>query len=146
MIHFTFAGVHLRASFGFFALLAIFLFVDAGGFALAFLGGAALHELGHLLAMGVFGVGIRLVELRGGGLIIHRDERHHTSFWQEVIILLSGAGANILAAVCLYIMGGDGALRFSAANTALAICHLLPIPGLDGGTLAALFFHRLKGS
>ncbi|MEG0541174.1 MAG: hypothetical protein RR528_02500 [Angelakisella sp.] len=145
MIHFSFAGVRWRAAFGFFALAAVFLFIDAGGFALAFLGAAALHELGHLLAMGFFGVPIRLVELRCSGLIIYRDDRHHTEFLQEVFILMAGAAANLLAAGLLYLLGGEGALHFSAANSALAIYHLMPVAGLDGGSLLVLFCSRALG-
>lgn len=145
MIHFTFAGVRWRAAFGFFALTAVFLFVDSGGFALAFLGAAALHELGHLLAMGLFGVPVRLVELRMSGLLIYRDDRCRTGFFQESCILMAGAGANLLASLLLYLAGGEGAMHFSAANSALAIYHLLPVAGLDGGSLLLLFCTALFG-
>lgn len=145
MVHFTFAGVRWRAAFGFFALTAVFLFVDSGGFALAFLGAAALHELGHLLAMSFFGVRVRLVELRMSGMLIHRDDRCHTGFLQETCILMAGAGTNLLAAVLLYLAGGEGAMHFSAANSALAIYHLLPVAGLDGGSLLLLFCTGLLG-
>lgn len=144
MIHFTFAGVRWRAAFGFFALAAVFLFVDSGGFALSFLGAAALHELGHLLAMGLFRVPVRLVELRVSGLLIYRDDRHRTNAQQEAMILLAGAGTNLLAAGLLY-LAGEGGLRFSAANSALAIYHLLPVAGLDGGSLLLLFCSEVFG-
>lgn len=143
MISFRFAGVRWRVSFWFFGAVALFLFVDAGGFALSFLGAAAIHECGHLLAMGFLKAPVRVVELTLFGMKICRGGR--VGRGAEIIILLAGAGGNLLAALVLYFWGAPGIMEFSAANTALAIFHLLPVAGLDGGSLLELFCLNIFG-
>lgn len=143
MVSFFWAGVYWRVSFGFLAGVAAFLFADAGGFALAFLGAAVLHESGHLLVMACFNVPVRCVRLTLGGMYIQRGDC--AGFLQELLVLVAGAAVNMLAAMLLFSHGTDGSLRFSAANAALAFFHLLPFGGMDGGSIAELICVRLFG-
>ncbi|MEG1875746.1 MAG: hypothetical protein RR185_09300, partial [Angelakisella sp.] len=105
MVSFCFAGVRWRVTFAFFAVAAVFLWIDGGGFALAFLGGALLHELGHLLALAFLRCPVRLVELTARGMQIFRAEAAGMSPAEEAVILLAGPGTNLLLALLLPFLG-----------------------------------------
>lgn len=144
MLSFFFAGVYWRVSLGFLLAITAFLLLDSGGFALCFLAAAALHESGHLAAMSLCGAPVRAVELTVGGMRLRRGGT--LGYRAELFVMLAGAGCNLLAALLLLLWGGVGAQRFSAANLALAVFHLLPIGGLDGGTVLELLCVRWRGA
>lgn len=144
MISFAFAGVRWRVSFVFLLAMAVFLLLDSGGFAVAFLGAAVLHEAGHLAAMSILGAPVRLVELRASGMGIVRGGK--LGYGQELVILAAGAATNLVAALILLLEGSSGSQHFSAANAAVAIFQLLPLGGLDGGSILELLMVRLLGA
>ena len=120
------ADVRVNASFWLLMLLAVI--VSPLTVVAAILTAAALHELGHLLAMAVCGVPITAVCLCPLGVRIERVES--PSLRRELFINLSGPMVNLLMALVLY---RAGKLSFSAVNCALGLFELCPLPSLDGG-------------
>ncbi|PWM24064.1 MAG: hypothetical protein DBX44_05000 [Oscillospiraceae bacterium] len=120
-------------SFWFFALTAAG--VLAGQDLCSLLLGAAIHEAGHLAAL--FGFGGRIGKFRLGafGAEILPRYAEPPGALAELLILLAGPAAG-LAAGAAALLGGFP--RFAAVNLALSCFNLLPLPGLDGGSVLAL--------
>jgi len=105
---------------------------------------AALHELGHLLAVRLLGgrtEGFSLSpfggELRAAGL----------SYPGELAAVLAGPGANLLACLALAALPARTEAGYTAlgANLALGVFNLLPAAPLDGWRAWELFFCWVLG-
>jgi len=127
-------GASLRVSFLFWALLL--LAVWAGENAAMLLAAAAIHEGGHLLALFCFGGRIASVRLSALGIRIRPRFSRMPSRRRRAVMLLAGPLAGLAAAV-LALRAGNAA--FAVLNAALSGLNLLPLRGLDGGELRALF-------
>ena len=141
MVSFCLAGVVVRATFGFFLLVFLFLLADSGGMALWVLTGCLLHEGGHLLSMLAMRVPVRRLELTAAGIHIRRG-RESLSPGRELLVLAAGPGINLLTALVLFLLGW---MECSAANCALGLFHLLPARGLDGGSIMEICCRRFWG-
>ncbi|MBR2634642.1 MAG: hypothetical protein IKD31_03580 [Clostridia bacterium] len=108
---------------------------------ICFLAAAAIHELGHVFALGLCGYGIKGFSLSPAGLTLQTDS-DLIPYQREILIFLAGPLFNALGMMwCLY--------RIRLAPTEMLFyflfCHgffmavnLLPICGLDGyGALTA---------
>lgn len=118
----------MEAGFGFFLLLSIFLLLDKSGIGLLCIAAALLHELGHLVALGLLRVRLLRVCLSPFGVRIEREES--CSLRTELAINLAGPAVNLMLASGSYLMGSTA---FSAVNLALGLFELCPLPSLDGG-------------
>lgn len=131
MIRLKVFGVPIQFSFLFIALLSLMLFLDQSG--VAFWGSiaAALHEIGHVVALWIchnkpallsFEVtGIRLVEGRKG-----------LSFFCEIFVLGAGCMVNLM----LFLLSLHfGWFTFATANFCVGSFNLLPSGVLDGGRI-----------
>ena len=140
-------GIRISASFWFFAALALFLVFDKDGLALYFLAPVFVHELGHLAAMRLLGVNIRSVGFSAFGIDIQKAGGLGISYAKEIIVASSGALANLALALGLSFFSHDfdnpgRATLFMAANIAVAAFNMLPVGGLDGGSLLKLLAER----
>lgn len=118
----------VEAGFGFFLLLSIFLLLDKSGIGLLCITAALLHELGHLVALGLLRVRLLRVCLSPLGVRIEREESY--SLKAELAINLAGPAINLMVAAGSCLMGMT---VFSAVNLALGLFELCPLPSLDGG-------------
>ena len=140
-------GVRISASFWFFAVLALFFVFDEDGLALYFLLPVFAHELGHLTAMRLLGVKIRSVRLSAFGIAIQKEGGLKLSYAKEIIVAAAGAFANLGLALVFSFFPHDfdepgRVTLFMAANIAVAAFNMLPIGGLDGGSLLKLSAER----
>jgi len=123
--------VHLLA----FPAIAMLFWLEGALPASLLLLAAVLHECGHLIALRVFDIPVRRVDVMPMGAVIAYDDSfcpHGQSAW----VAFAGAGANLLtAAVCLPFANDLHMLFFVTVNASLAVLNLLPIETLDGGTL-----------
>lgn len=125
-------GVEVSLSFWFFCGATLLLTADRSGLSgLVFLS-IAIHEGGHLLYMLLARLPLGRVRLGAAGLILELRPGCRPAPGQSLLLNLSGAAANLLAALLLARAGGMAALRLSAVNAALGAANLLPVPGLDG--------------
>lgn len=81
-----------------------------------------LHECGHGLAAGAFGVRVKSFGVNIWGCYVVRER---TVGWREVSICLAGVAVNLLLA-----MSSTGFFR--TFNLAMVFVNLLPIKGSDG--------------
>ena len=128
-------GVRLRLEFSFFLAVVLFLLGDQSGSALFVLGAVAVHETGHLLAMGAVGAPVEAVWFTPFGLRITRGGGPPLSWGAEALVTLGGSGANLLAALLLLPLPAVEAAVFSAFQLVLGLLNLLPAHNLDGGKL-----------
>lgn len=133
-------GTEIYVSFLFTAIIAFLLATDKTGLFLPTLFAAIIHEIGHLLCLWACDCQPKAVRLLPTAVQIvngfTKGIRH------EAAISLCGPAANIVAFFALYvnynITENLWILNFSLLNLILALFNLLPVWGLDGGTLLSL--------
>ena len=141
---FKFLGTEIYISFLFCALLCLMIAIDRTGLVIPTLFASLVHETGHLLAMWAADCHPHAVRLIPASVQIIRgfSPKKHG----EAAIALCGPAANVvLAAVLLMnylIFKNEVSLTFCALNFTLAAFNLLPVSGLDGGTLLTIFLSR----
>ena len=133
-------GVHFRLTFGFLSVWALLLlqstfFMTA---AMAF-ACCALHELGHITAMKLFGIHIKGLTLYSGGVKLKSDSLALCGTLTEISMLAAGPLVNLLlgAAGCFF-----GNRLFAGINISLLLFNLLPLSSLDGGRILAAVSER----
>ena len=119
-------------------LSGVLLWMSAGSCLWLLLLAALIHEAGHLLCAGLLACPVACLHLGLMGARLEL-ERSLESYPREAAVALSGAAANLLAAIPAFFAvragGGEGSLFFLFANLALGAINLLPAEGLDGGLL-----------
>lgn len=86
-----------------------------------------IHEIGHLLAIGVTGGKVRSVVFSGTGVSITPEKNPQ----YELFVMLAGASANLIVFILSGIWQISGTFRI--LNLAVAVYNLLPYRQLDGG-------------
>ncbi len=129
----------ISVEFSFLAVIALLGLSESSACIYMSLASCILHEIGHLLALFSFGVGVKKIVLYGAGIKIVRDFSLVENK-KEAVILLSGPLMNILAFAVFYMFDGENFKVFAVMNLATALFNLLPIKALDGGQLLFLIF------
>ena len=129
----------ISVEFSFLAVIALLGLSESSACIYMSLASCILHEIGHLLALFSFGVGVKKIVLYGAGIKIVRDFSLVENK-KEAVILLSGPLMNILAFAVFYLFNGENFKVFAVMNLATAMFNLLPIKALDGGQLLFLIF------
>lgn len=118
---------------GGFGLLAAWFALANGWRPLAtVLGAAAVHELGHWLALRLLGAAVTGFRLSALGAVLETDSGR-LSYGGELAAVLAGPAANLLAALALTAPGRGRWPAAAGANLVLCAFNLLPIRPLDGG-------------
>lgn len=126
--------IRCKFSFGFFALLAVYMLLDTKGFGVFMLCGVIIHELGHWAVLYSCGGCLERIEFAPYG--IRMEKRGFLSYREEAAVYAAGVLANGIAVViCFALKKTEG---FAAVNLLLAVFNLLPIGRLDGGVLLKL--------
>lgn len=124
----------VTCDFWFFAVVAAAVYF--GGDALCLLLAALVHEVGHWLALVATNNGVLQLRLRGCCARIIPYYRRLPGLRQELIILVAGPLAGIVFALLLK----PFASRFAKISLLLSIFNLLPVRGLDGGSILRLLY------
>ncbi|RMG13077.1 MAG: Zn-dependent protease [Planctomycetota bacterium] len=125
---------------GLFGAVSVLLWVGLLGVSVT------LHELGHVLAARLFGIGTTGITLYPFGGIARLTREARTS-GEEVVVALAGPAVNVflagLAAVPLFLVGPlPGLVPFLGVNVALAVFNLVPAYPMDGGrALRGILWH-----
>lgn len=112
-------------------ILIVVAFADLSGEGVVTLVAAGMHEMGHILAMVLFSVDIRSITLTPLGLEID-TKGMYKSFFEEMVITLSGCAVNFITFAFTYGFGGLISV-FGVTSLLLGIMNILPIRCLDGG-------------
>ena len=133
----------LRFGFSFFLLMAVLLVWDRDRLVLPVLLAVILHELGHLTAMLLCGVGVRGVCCTGSGVHILPGWHKKGGRIRELTVHLAGVAVNFLMAGLFFLfpMGFYGAY-FSLINLLLGCFHLIPAGNLDGANALRCLLSR----
>lgn len=143
-MRFKFLGTEIYISFLFCAVLCFMLIVDRTGLIVPTLFAVFIHESGHLLAMWAADCQPHAVRIIPTSVQIIRG--FSKKKYGEAAITLCGPLANLVmfgALICNYfIFKSEQSLMFSLLNLVIAVFNLLPVSGLDGGTLLCLAIAR----
>lgn len=142
MLEGTVLGIKIRASFSFFAIIAVVVVSDSNVPVLTALLCCLLHELGHIYFMCLYGVAPKSIMLYGGGFRIEPNQERLLSKRADVIILLAGCGVNLTLWLFTGIFLPETPMlrAFSDANLVYGIFNLLPFQYFDGGRIADKLF------
>lgn len=135
MIELKLKRTALRLDFTFVAVLAMFFWLDSGGFGLITLGICAAHELAHLSVMLACGITPECITFYGAGIRISAPETECAASGVQAAVYSAGCVMNFLLAAVLYLCGSSG----TAAISFFTGCfNLLPIGEFDGRRLLKL--------
>lgn len=141
---FKFLGTQFYISFLFCATLCFMIAIDRTGLIIPTLFAVFIHESGHLLAMWAADCQPKAVRLIPTSVQIIRGFSHKK--YGEAAIAFCGPAANLVLFGVLYanynIFGSEISLNFAILNLVIAVFNLLPVSGLDGGTILTLFIAR----
>lgn len=141
---FKFLGTQIYISFLFCATLCFMIAIDRTGLIIPTLFAVLVHEVGHLLAMWAADCQPKAIRLIPTSVQIIRgfSAKKHG----ETAIAFCGPMANLVLFGVLYanytIFGNEISLNFAILNLVIAVFNLLPVSGLDGGTLLAIFLSK----
>lgn len=132
MIAFDIKGFRVSLTFGFFFVAAMTTLNDntAGTLSLLF---CIAHELGHIVAMKLFGVRICGLSFYGAGIKISSDGLAVCRPLKKAAVLFAGVAVNFALAAAL-----PGLPRL--INICLGVFNLLPLEYFDGGALIEMAF------
>lgn len=128
-------GVRWKIDAGAVLLLALAYFFDTSGMLSAFVPAAAVHELGHALALRLSGSRVRRVSLSAFGL--EMDYAGSLSGVRELFAIAAGPLAGLAFAVAASSVSGAFWPMSGALSFLLSVFNLLPVLPLDGGRLVA---------
>ncbi len=129
-------GVRIHLRFSFFVFNALIFLLHDSRLILGFYTVCALHEAGHIAAASLMGVKLREVEVTGFGIVMKTSAERLCPRRTELIVLLAGPCANLLAYAFMKVGGSGGELAY--LELAAAVYNLLPYRQLDGGALLSL--------
>lgn len=100
---------------------------------------ALLHELGHIVAMNLFGIKIYEIKILPFGIDI-KKEICITSYKTDIIIGSAGILTNLLLIICSIFLPQNNITQFFIlSNILLILINVLPIKTLDGGQMLEKF-------
>ena len=141
---FKFLKINFHISVPFAVIITFLLITDSTGYMTASLIAAALHEIGHIVAMKLTHCAPSSVNCGLGGVTIIGNS--FTKTGDSVFITLSGPVINLLAAALLFVVGWFSnnliAFAFAAVQFLVGVVNLLPVRGLDGGTVLEILLQR----
>ncbi len=137
-------GTKIYISFLFSAFICIMLLFDKTGLILPTLLSAFIHELGHLFAMWLCNCPPKEIKFIPASMQIIRSFPQRPN--GELIIALFGPLCNLLLFCVFYFnflsTNESFALQFALLNLIIGIFNLLPLKGLDGGTVLELLLSK----
>lgn len=136
-MRFKLFGTEVYISFLFAAVVALMLTIDRTGLVIPTLFAVFIHETGHLFAMWVTECAPKRIRLIPASVQIVRS--FSIKPHGEIAIALCGPLANLVLFLTLFLnylsFGNETVLNFALLNLIIGIFNLLPVCGLDGGTI-----------
>lgn len=137
-------GTEIYISFLFCAVLCFMLVIDRTGLIVPTLFAVFIHESGHLLAMWAADCQPKAIRLIPTSVQIVRS--FSAKKYGEAAIAFCGPAANLVMFSVLFsnysIFSSEQSFKFSILNLVIAMFNLLPVSGLDGGTLLTILLSR----
>ena len=144
---FNFLGTKIYVSFFFTVAVTIMLATDKTGYMLPTLLAVLVHEAAHLFIMWVLDCAPTSIRLIPASLQINK--RFSFSPKNDILIAAVGPVANLILCATLYFnyvaFGNEAILYYSLLNLIIGCFNLLPVKGLDGGTILYNLICKFKG-
>ena len=144
---FSFLGTKIYVSFFFTAAVTVMLATDRTGYMLPTLFAVIILEAAHLFVMWVQDCAPLSVRLIPASVQINK--KFSFSPKNDILIAAAGPAANLLLCGCLYFnyvaFGNLTVLYYSLLNLIIGCFNLLPVKGLDGGTILYNILCKFKG-
>lgn len=137
LMRFRFLGTEIYVSFLFMAVVTVMLATDRTGMILPSLFAVIMHEIGHLFTMWVLDCAPKQIRLIPASVQITTDitNRYKT----DIAVALCGPFTNFLLFGVLYFnylaFKNEITLCYALINLVIGLFNLLPVTGLDGGTV-----------
>ena len=136
-MRFRLFGTEIYLSFLFAALLTVMLATDKTGLVLPTFFAVFMHECGHLFAMWILGCAPKKIKLIPASVQI--TNAAFTDYKNDFLIAVSGPLVNFILFLAFYynysLFENRLVRYFALINLMLGILNLLPVKGLDGGTV-----------
>ena len=137
-------NIEFQISVPFAVMLAFLLVTDKTGMMSASVSAVALHELGHLIWMKRCRTAPKSVKMTVGGVLMVGNA--YCTAKESIAIALAGPVANFVFTAVFYILGlyFDSFLlaAFGVVQFLVGAVNLLPIRGLDGGTVVRILLEK----
>lgn len=121
---------------GFLLLVALLVLLDSSGLLLPLFISMAVHELGHFLAVKLFGGRVSKLKFEFIGLEMDCDTEN-VPYWGEIIIAVSGPLFSLILAYAAAYYGkyycSQDAYYLAGVSFVLGLFNSLPVRQLDGG-------------
>ncbi len=145
-MRFKLFGTEFYISFLFAAVITAMLAFDRTGFALPLIFAVVMHEGGHLLVMWILDCSPKRVRLVPAALEI--TAAFGCSRKKEIAVALAGPAVNLVLFFTLWFnflaYKGEQTLIYALINLLICIFNMLPVTGLDGGTVLFSLLARRK--
>ena len=145
MLDFRLFGIRFSVSVGFFGLLCLMLYIDKTGLMLPTLLSTLFHEFGHLLSLLMLNLKPKGVVFKVGAISIIGSFALNTR--GELFLNLAGPILNFLLFFiffgCYLILGTAFTRDFALINLVLGVFNLLPVTGLDGGSIVSILLLKI---
>ncbi len=146
-MRFSLFGTEIYVSFLFSAVITAMLLFDRTGYILPMLLAVLVHECGHLIVMWILDCAPKRIRLVPASVEITAKIGYTPK--NEVLIALAGPMVNIILFLVLWFnhraFGNEDYLIYGIINLLIGLFNLIPVAGLDGGTLLFSLFSRLFG-
>ena len=143
-MRFRFFGTEIYISFLFSAVIAFMIATDRTGLVIPTLFSVLLHEVGHLIFMWIFECEPKSIKLVPSSISITRGMS--AKKYGDLLISLAGPMVNLIMFCSLYVnfLITKSAFSFDCAliNLAFFIFNMLPVSGLDGGTVLKIILSK----
>lgn len=130
-------GTEIYISFLFTAVITVMLATDRTGMLLPTLFAVFMHELGHLFVMWATDNEPRQIRLIPASVQIVNG--FSKSYKNDLAVAICGPLVNIVLFLVFYFnfkaFGNELVLYYALLNLVIAVFNLLPVKGLDGGTI-----------
>ena len=126
--------LNIEISFYFFSVIVLVIVSDKSNLSLYFFIAMFIHEIGHLITILYYKIKIKKISFKIYGIKIEIDQNKYLTNYQEILILLSGALANFVTALVIYIFNIN-VKPLLIANLIIGTFNLLPVDSLDGGKI-----------
>lgn len=143
-MRFKLLGTEFYVSFLFAAIITAMIAFDRTGYILPLLFATVMHEIGHLAAMWILDCAPKRIRLVPATVEISASI--NTSHKNETAVALCGPAVNIILfftfGINYLVFGKELSLICALINLLIAAFNLMPIKGLDGGTVLFLLLCR----
>ncbi len=130
-MRFTLCGIPCTISYFFVCSVAIFVAIDKTQMYIPTLLSMTLHEAAHILALVSFGCKIEEVQLLIGAIGVKYSDITLTRL-KKIAAIIVGPLCNFLLAIIAFFIGS---YTYFGINLVLCVYNLLPVSGLDGGSI-----------